>query len=164
MTDLSQPAVATPPAPAGPAALPAAERATAAVAYACFALGLFIEWPALLGLALCYARRDAPGAGTAATHYVWLIQSFWTALGLGAAAVALLATGMWPLLRAARATGAGLDELVDLSSTTILDWLTLQTPLSLASVGALALAATYLWLAWRIGRGALRLAARRPMA
>jgi uncharacterized membrane protein len=163
MTDASSPSALPTIAAPRSTALPADERATAAVAYVCFLLGLFIEWPALLGLALCYARRGSPEAGAALTHYEWLIQSFWTALGLWLAALALLATGMWPLLREARATGADLDGLVDLSTTTVLDWLTLQTPLSLASVGALALVCTYLWFAWRIGRGALRLAANRPV-
>jgi uncharacterized membrane protein len=158
----SAPAAESPGASDGDAAdLPKAERATVWIAYGCFALGLFLDWPSLIGLVLSYARRSAPGAGAARSHYTGLIEMFWTALALGLTSVALLATGLWPMLREALASGVDIDPLLEVSATTLADWLSFRTPLSLAAVGALGLVGTYLFIAYRLIRGARRLAAGR---
>ncbi len=158
----SAPAAESPGASDGDAAdLPKAERATVWIAYGCFALGLFLDWPSLIGLVLSYARRSAPGTGAARSHYTGLIEMFWTALALGLTSVALLATGLWPMLREALASGVDIDPLLEVSATTLADWLSFRTPLSLAAVGALGLVGTYLFIAYRLIRGARRLAAGR---
>jgi uncharacterized membrane protein len=169
MTDASTlPDRAAAPALASPGAthaaapeLPAAERATAWIAYGCFALGLFLDWPSLIGLLLSYARRSASGVGAMRSHYTGLIEMFWTALAIGLASAALLATGMWPVLREAMASGAGIDSVLNLSTTTLTDWLSFRTPLSLAAVGAIGIVGAYLFIAYRLIRGARRLAAGR---
>lgn len=172
MTDASTlPARVAAPAPASPGALddaaselPVAERATAWIAYGCFALGLFLDWPSLIGLLLSYARRTAPGTGAVRSHYAGLIEMFWTAVALGLASAALLATGLWPVLREALASDVGIDPLLDLSATTLTDWLSFRTPLSLAALGALGIVGTYLFIAYRLIRGARQLAAGRAAA
>jgi uncharacterized membrane protein len=161
------PVLASPGAAAGGAdgaasELPAAERATAWIAYGCFALGLFLDWPSLIGLLLSYARRSAPGTGAVRSHYTGLIEMFWTALAIGVASAVLLATGLWPALREAMAGGVGIDPLRELSATTLADWLSFRTPLSLAALGALGIVGAYLFVAYRLIRGARRLAAGRP--
>lgn len=110
------------------------ELATAWIAYGAATLGLVFGWPALVAVLIAYARRrDAVGTPFA-SHYAWLIRSFWGALGVALVCAAIVMAGAWPEMREAATMAAG----------------------------GLGLLAVYVWLAYRLVRGALRLASMAP--
>jgi nitrate reductase NapE component len=105
---------------------------------------------------------EGPAARLAARAVLALLGCYaFAALAIGLASAALLATGMWPVLREAMASGAGIDSVLNLSTTTLTDWLSFRTPLSLAAVGAIGIVGAYLFIAYRLILGARRLAAGR---
>lgn len=77
--------------PAVPA--PAAEdKVLPGIVYALYLVGLTNGITAIIGLIIAYASRDRAGPKTA-SHYTFLIRTFWLTLGLAAAGVLLLAIG-----------------------------------------------------------------------
>lgn len=126
-------------------------------AYALFGIGVLMWWPALAGLVLCHVRAGAGAAGFIATHYRWLIRTFWWSLLGYLTGVAIAVVSAWPILRdviaAARAHKDGAD-----SFTLDLDWSALFATAGIAAVGGLVLLVVWCWYVYRVVRGAFRLA------
>jgi len=142
------------------------EFTTAWIAYGCYVVGVVLWWPSIIGLVISYLRRDEPEAGFIASHYRWLIATFWWSTLAWIASFALIAVGLAPLaadlLRAARESGQRLGE-VGAQTLLNIEWSSIFAAAGMAVLGGLGLLATYLWLIYRLIRGTLRLADGRPV-
>ena len=113
------------------------DRAMPAVIYALYILGLFHGLTLIIGLILAYVMRD--GAGPAnATHYAYLIRTFWIALIVGFAGAVVAAIG-------------GLLSII-----------LVGIPILIAGVAICG--AVWLWAMIRCIVGAVRLAEGQPIA
>jgi len=65
------------------------DRALPAVVYALYILGLFHGLTLIIGLIMAYVLRGSSGPANA-SHYTYLIRTFWMSLGIAAAAVAIM--------------------------------------------------------------------------
>lgn len=138
------------------------ELATAWIAYGAATLGLVFGWPALVAVLIAYARRrDAVGTPFA-SHYAWLIRSFWGALGLALVCAAIVMAGAWPVMREAATLASEARGQFDVDLVLGMDWQALLPQAATMAAGGLGLLAVYVWLAYRLVRGALRLASMAP--
>lgn len=129
------------------------------ICYAFFAVAIFMWWPAVVALIICYAKRGEPNLGVIDSHYRWLIATFWWWFAGLAVCVVLVAMGASPLmsevieaLRTARGNWDDVAALVEL------DWSSLFWAAGATTLGAFALFILWIWVAYRIVRGVLRLA------
>ncbi|MBV8046348.1 MAG: hypothetical protein JO171_04315 [Paludibacterium sp.] len=66
--------------------------------YILFGLGLFFPVCTLIGLIVAYVKRaDAAGSGYA-THFTWLIRTFWITLGIAVVGFITLLVGIGALI------------------------------------------------------------------
>lgn len=87
------------PSAADEATVPRSGEFTAAwIAYGLYGLGAFLMWPTLIGLIVCYVKRDTPGAGFINSHYRWLIRVFWWSLAGCVICILAILVGAWPLI------------------------------------------------------------------
>ncbi len=135
---------------------PAAEFTSAWIAYALFALGVFMWWPYLLGLIVCYSKRNAPRAGFIASHHRWLIRTFWWSLAGFFVGIGVVLSGAWPIasevLQGALRGHASAEVKIDLN------WSSIFATASAAMFGILVLLLSWLYTIYRIIRGGMRLA------
>jgi uncharacterized membrane protein len=148
--------MSTPNDPPAGAVPPAREFNAAWVAYALHAVGLaipFLFWPAIGGLIVNYVKRGDASTGFIDSHHRWMIRTFWWGLAGYVAGLLVIVSSAAPALRAAlRADGGQID----------LRWNELLSILAAASFGATILLAVWLWLIYRVIRGALRLNDAQP--
>jgi uncharacterized membrane protein len=160
--DFGPDAPAAPPAPAVPSG---GEFTTAWVAYGCYFFGVLLWWPSIIGLIISYVRRNEPGAGFIASHYRWLIRTFWWSSLWWIGALGVILSGVLPIvrdvLRSAQLSGQRLGD-IDVGTLVSIDWSSIFAAAGLAVAGGLALIGVYLWLIYRLIRGALRLADAQP--
>jgi len=137
------------------------EFTTAWVAYGCYFFGVLMWWPSIIGLIISYVRRDEPGAGFIASHYRWLIRTFWWSTLWWIASITAIVAGVLPIvrdvLRSAKLSGRRLGE-IDVGTLVSVDWSSIFAAAGMATIGGLALLCVYAWLLYRLIRGALRLA------
>ncbi len=157
-------AEASPP-PAVPAMPSGGEFTTAWVAYGCYFFGVILWWPSIIGLIVSYVRRNEPGAGFIASHYRWLIRTFWWSTLAWLLSIGLIVGGVLPIvidvLRSAKAGGERLGE-IDVQTLISIDWSSIFAAAGMATLGGLSLLGVYVWLLYRLIRGALRLADAQP--
>ncbi|MGE5338743.1 MAG: hypothetical protein ACM3PU_13000 [Gemmatimonadota bacterium] len=146
-------------------AVPPTREFTAAwVAYALFAVGAFIWWPALIGVIVCLAKRGAPDSAFIDSHYRWLARTFgWSLLGY-VLCLGIIVSAAWPLARdvivAYQQSGGDWGA----AGTTIqLEWESIFLTAGLALAGAFGLIGVWFWYIYRVVRGAFRLGAARPV-
>lgn len=147
---------------AQPTPVPAtSEFSTVWVMYALFGIGVFIWWPAAIAVVVCHLRQGAAAAGFLASHYRWLIRTFWWSLAGYLAGAALVVIGAWPLLRDVLRSvqqhgdwGAG--------GSFQLNWSSLFATVGGATVGALVIFCVWCWYIYRVVRGGVRLADAQP--
>ena len=134
---------------------PAREIAFAWFSYAMTTLGLFLLWPAPVGLLTSLVKRGDTRGTVLESHHQWLIHTFLvTAMGYFACIV-LVFLGAWDIIVAAvRAAPTG---------SLSLDWGEILTSASLAVVGGLGMTFLWLWTLVRVARGMLRLNEGRAM-
>jgi uncharacterized membrane protein len=141
------------------------EFTTAWIAYGCYFFGVLLWWPSIIGLVICYVRRDEPGAGFLASHYRWLIRTFWWSTLWWLASIGLIIAGALPIvadvLRSARFKGQRLGD-IEIDTLISIDWSSIFAAAGMATLGGMALVAVYLWLVYRLIRGSLRLANGQP--
>jgi len=121
------------------------------ITYGLYALGLVILWPAAIGLIVAYVKRGDVAGSFLASHYAWLIRTFW-----GWAIGFLL--GLATLLALVLPSALKLDRTATNSS--------IQLPWELlggAVGGGLVIAAIWCWVVYRLIRGTLRLADARAV-
>jgi len=150
----------------GPQPVPSTgEFTTAWVAYGCYFFGVILWWPSIIGLIIAYVRRGEAAAGFIASHYRWLIRTFWWSAVGWLASMSLIVAGVLPIIRdiarSARAKGGRLGD-IEVDTLVSIDWSSIFAAAGLATIGGIALLSVYLWLLYRLIRGALRLADAQP--
>ena len=117
------------------------------VAYGAFVTGLFLVWPSVIGVVIAYVRRGHVAGGILESHYSWLIRTFWWSLVIGVVVITGMVSVIVPnAIALADAARSG-------------DYLTIPWSLIGTAIGgALALSLVWLWTAYRLVRGLLRLA------
>ena len=143
---------------------PSSEFTAAWIAYALFAIGIFLWWPALIGTIVCLAKRGAPGAAFIDSHYRWLARTFGWSLLLSSACLLVIIGGAWPVVHdaivAARETGGDWNAA---GMQIKFDWSSIFFTVAAATAGAFGLIAVWFWYIYRIVRGAFRLGAAQPV-
>jgi uncharacterized membrane protein len=139
-------------------AVPPTREFTAAwVAYGLHAIGFvpMLIWPAIIGLAINYAKRGA-SKSFIGSHHRWLIRTFWFALLWYALALGVVLASAWPVIAAALRSAATPAALS-------IDWPALLTTVGGVAAGALGIVAVWVWVIYRLVRGGLRLQEAQPV-
>jgi uncharacterized membrane protein len=118
------------------------------ITYGLYAIGLVMFWPAFIGLVIAYVKRGDVAGTFLASHYGWLIRTFWGwtvgfALGLGVILALVV-----PAVAAMNRRG----EIA--SATFTLPW----EMLGGAVAGGMTFLVVWCWVVYRLIRGTLRLA------
>jgi uncharacterized membrane protein len=101
---------------------------------------------ALIGLVIAYIRGDDVAGSFLASHYEWLIRTFWWWALWWVAGIGIIAAGVIP------------NALVIANAARTGDYLTIPwSRIGAAIAGAFVLAFVWLWVVYRLTRGALRL-------
>lgn len=126
-------------------AIPSSQAFTlVGVTYGLYGFGLFLVWPALIGVVIAYVKRqDVPEI--LASHYRWLINTFW-----------------WWLIAWSVVIGAMLVVIVpnaiEIERTMTSGSISVPWELMGAGIfGGLGVAIVWLWVVYRLIRGAIRL-------
>jgi len=116
------------------------------ISYGLYGIGLFAIWPAVIGLLIAYVRRrDVPEL--LASHYRWLIGTFWWWLVAWVVIIGVMLAIMIP-------NAIEIERAVESEQYFTIPWTLLGTGL----LGGISLAIVWFWVAYRLVRGALRLA------
>jgi uncharacterized membrane protein len=126
-------------------AIPSSQAFTlVGITYGLYGFGLFLVWPALIGVVIAYVKRqDVPEI--LASHYRWLINTFW-----------------WWLIAWSVVIGAMLVVIVpnalEIERTMTSGSISVPWELMGAGIfGGLGVAIVWLWVVYRLIRGAIRL-------
>ena len=126
-------------------AIPSSQAFTlVGITYGLYGFGLFLVWPALIGVVIAYVKRqDVPEM--LASHYRWLINTFW-----------------WWLIAWSVVIGAMLVVIVpnaiEIERTMTSGSISVPWELMGAGIfGGLGVAIVWLWVVYRLIRGAIRL-------
>lgn len=127
------------------------------VAYALQATGAlgFVLGP-LAAVIIAYARRNAAPAGYLATHYRWLIRTFWWTAAGYLVCLAVIVGAVWPIVgdlvrEAIRSGGQAHAFSLDIG------WDSIFATVGAAALGALGIIGVWIWNVYRILRGAFLL-------
>jgi len=128
-------------------AVPSSREFTfAGIAYGLHVTGLFLFWPAFIGLVLDYVKRGDVSGTILESHYTWLIRTFWWALLWGALVVGAMLSQIIP-------QAAQVADLARSGRYVAIPW----SFLAAAVLGSIGIAAVWFWTAYRFVRGILRL-------
>jgi uncharacterized membrane protein len=134
------------------------EFTTAWIAYASFGFGMLMWWPKLIGLVIAYVRRGDPSTGFIDSHYRWLIRTFWWSTLWYVAALGVIASGVLPIVTdVLRSVAAHHGGEVEIRTLINLDWSSILAAAGFATLGGIGLVVVWLWVAYRVVRGAIRL-------
>ena len=114
--------------------------------YGLYALGLFMAWPAVIGLVIAYVKRDDV-AELLSSHYRWLISTFWWWAVMWAVIIAAMLTVMIP-------NAIEIEAAVRTEQYFNIPWQLIGAGV----FGGLGIFIVWLWVTYRIVRGAIRLA------
>jgi uncharacterized membrane protein len=129
-------------------AVPAAREFTMlGITYGLYALGLVMFWPAAIGLIFAYVKRGDVEPTFLASHYSWLIRTFWWWVVGFAAAIGCLVAWVLP-------SAIEMGRVAQSTDVVRVPWELLGG----AIVGGLAIALVWFWVVYRLIRGTLRLA------
>jgi len=131
-----------------PAPLPSSREFTMlGITYGLFAIGLVMFWPAFIGMVIAAVKRGDAADTFLASHYTWLIRTFWWwSLWFVLAMVVLIAMVVPDAVEMARSMQAT-DRMV-------LSWKILGG----AFAGGVVFLVVWCWVVYRLIRGTLRLA------
>lgn len=115
--------------------------------YGLYVLGLFMLWPALLGLVVAYVKRSDVEGSVLESHYRWLIGTFWGWAIAWAVAIGALVAIVLP-------NAISIAELARAGDYLAIPW----EMIAAAIVAALVLGIIWFWVVTRLFRGTLRLA------
>lgn len=117
------------------------------ITYGLFAIGLVMFWPAFIGMVIAVVKRRDAADTFLASHYTWLIRTFWWwTLWFVLATFGVLALVVPDAVEMARAMQAT-DRMV-------LSWKVLGS----AAAGGVVFLTVWCWVVYRLIRGTLRLA------
>jgi uncharacterized membrane protein len=122
------------------------EFAFVGVAYGLHVTGLFLMWPSFIGIVLDYVKRRDVEDTFLASHYSWLIRTFWWSWLWGGL---ILAGMLWVIIPNAM-------QVADLARSG--NYLAIPWAIVGAAIGGgIALSIVWFWVAYRLTRGILRL-------
>jgi uncharacterized membrane protein len=125
---------------------PSREFTLVGIAYGLHVTGLFLFWPALFGLFLDYVKRRDVEDTILASHYAWLIRTFWWSLLWGVLVVGAM---LWVILPNAMRIG-------ELARTG--DYLSIPWEFIAAGVlGGIGISIVWFWTVYRFIRGIVAL-------
>jgi uncharacterized membrane protein len=137
-TDLSQPVSGEP--------VPSSQNFTmVGITYGLYGIGLFLIWPALIGVVIAYIKRDDVPA-LLSSHYRWLITTFWWWLIAWTIIIGAMLSVIIP-------NALEINSAVDAGQYFNIPWEFIGTGV----FGGLAVAIVWLWVVYRLIRGAIRL-------
>ncbi len=120
------------------------------VTYGLYGLGLFLFWPTVIGLVMAYVKlNDVPEL--LASHYRWLIRTFWWSLLLSALMLGAMLVVMIP-------NAIEIESAVQSGQYFNIPW----ELIGAGVLGGLGIAIVWLWTVYRLIRGAVRLSDGRP--
>ncbi len=122
------------------------------ITYGLYALGLVMFWPAFIGLVIAYVRRGDAAGNFMASHYNWLINTFW---GWTVGFI----VGLGTLMALVVPSAIELGQIAKATNQIRLPW----EMLGGAIVGGLLIAVVWCWVVYRLIRGTLRLADAREV-
>ncbi len=115
------------------------------ITYGLYGIGLFLIWPTLIGLILAYVKRhDVPVL--LSSHYRWLIHTFWWWLIAWSVIIGAMLTVIVP-------NALDIEQAVRANQYFNIPWELIGTGV----FGGLAVAIVWLWVIYRLIRGAIRL-------
>ena len=115
------------------------------VAYGLYTIGLLLLWPALIGVMMAYIKRnDVPAL--LSSHYRWLITTFWWWFVAWAIVIGAMLSVIVP-------NAIEIKAAVRSEQYFNIPWELIGT----AILGGFALGIIWLWVIYRLVRGAIRL-------
>lgn|SRR5512146_428484 len=140
----------------GGASPAAAGTDVAWIAYVLHAIGYLsvVMWPAVLGLVINYIKRGEARGGFVDSHHDWMIRTFWYGLLWHLLSLGALLWSAWPVLHTILQSAHG---------TIAFDWHTIFAIAGAAALGCAGIFANWVWLIYRVARGAYRLANSQPV-
>ena len=113
------------------------------VTYGLYAFGLFLLWPALIGLVMAYVKRnDVPVL--LSSHYRWLINTFWWWTVAWVVIIGAMVAVIVP-------NALEIDSAVRTEQYFNIPW----EIIGAGTLGGLALMIVWLWVVYRLVRGAI---------
>jgi uncharacterized membrane protein len=127
-------------------AIPSSQAFTlVGVTYGLYGLGLFLFWPTLIGVIIAYVKRhDVPGL--LSSHYRWLIHTFWWWVVAWTVIIGTMLSVMIP-------HAIEIESAVKTEQFFTIPWELIGT----AVLGGLGVLIVWLWVVYRLIRGAVRL-------
>ncbi|HET9025582.1 MAG TPA: hypothetical protein VFN64_13485 [Burkholderiaceae bacterium] len=116
------------------------------IAYGLHVTGLFLFWPALVGLVLDYIKRGDVEATILESHYDWLIRTFWWSLLWGSL---VLGAMLWVIVPNAMVVA----DLARSGNYLSIPW----SIIAAGVLGGIGLSVVWFWTVYRFTRGILRL-------
>lgn len=115
------------------------------ITYGLYGVGLFLIWPTLIGVVMAYVKRpDVPAL--LASHYRWLIHTFWWWLVAWSIVIGAMLVVIVP-------NAFEIDSAVHSGRYFNIPW----ELIGAGVFGGLAIAIVWLWVVYRLIRGAIRL-------
>ena len=127
-------------------AIPSSQAFTiVGVTYGLYGLGLLLLWPTLIGVVIAYVKRhDVPEL--LSSHYRWLISTFWWWLVAWIVIIGAMLTVMIP-------NAIDIEAAVRSGQYFNIPW----ELIGAALLGGLGVFIVWLWVVYRLIRGAVRL-------
>ena len=115
------------------------------VTYGLYGLGLFLLWPTLIGVIIAYVKRHDV-AELLSSHYRWLISTFWWWLVAWGVMIGAMVSVLIP-------NAIDIDKAVRSGQYFNIPW----ELIGASVLGGLGLVIVWLWVVYRLIRGAIRL-------
>ena len=127
-------------------AIPSSQAfALVGVTYGLFGLGLFLAWPTLIGVVIAYVKRqDVPEL--LSSHYRWLISTFWWWLVAWGVMLGAMLSVLIP-------NAIDIEKAVHSGQYFNIPWELIGASVA----GGLGMLIVWLWVVYRLIRGAIRL-------
>jgi uncharacterized membrane protein len=116
------------------------------IAYGLHVTGLFLVWPAFIGVMLDYVKRGDVRETVLESHYGWLIRTFWWSFLWGALILGAMLAVIVP-------NAILVAELARTGNYLSVPWRLIAA----AVIGGIGLAVVWFWVVYRLTRGILRL-------
>ncbi len=128
-------------------AIPSSQAFTlVGLTYGLYGLGLFLLWPTLIGVVIAYVKRhDVPAL--LSSHYRWLINTFWWWLVVWTVIIGAMLAVMIP-------NGLEIERAVRTQQYLNIPWELIGAGI----FGGIGIGIVWLWVIYRVVRGAIRLA------
>ena len=127
-------------------AIPSSQAFTmVGVTYGLYGLGLFLLWPTLIGVVIAYVKRHDV-AELLSSHYRWLISTFWWWLVAWAVMIGAMLSVLIP-------NAIDIEKAVRSGQYFNIPW----ELIGASVLGGLGLVIVWLWVVYRLIRGAIRL-------